>query len=156
MRKVVLIVLAILLIAAVGASADTFGVGVAAGLSPFGGLPGQNVMLSVKVPQLPILWGVGAQLSQGGFNLGVTADWWLYTQNLFSFVNLYIGPGLYVALPNFELGGRVPIGLNAYPIEVLELFLEFAPTWAPITGEGFDTSNFGLQGSFGLRFWFDT
>ncbi|NBC30985.1 MAG: hypothetical protein GVY29_13460 [Spirochaetes bacterium] len=156
MRKVVLIVLAILMIAAMSASADTFGVGVAAGLNPLGGLPGQNVMLSVKFPQLPVLWGIGMQLSQDTFGLGLTADWWLFTQNLFSFVNLYIGPGLYVAVPNFELGGRVPIGLNAYPIEVLELFLEFAPTWAPITGNGFDTGNFGLQGSFGLRFWFDT
>lgn len=156
MKKIVLIVLVVLVLAAVGASAQTWGVGVAAGIQPLGGLPGQNVLLSLKAPQLPVLWGIGLQLSEGDFGLGMTADWWLFNQNLFSFVNLYVGPGLYVALPNFELGGRVPIGLNAYPVEVLELFLEFAPTWAPITGAGIDTTNFGLQGAFGLRFWFNT
>jgi hypothetical protein len=157
MRKVVLIALAVLVLAAVGASADTWGVGASFGLDPIGGLP-QQAMLSVKAPQLPVLWGLGAQVGQDQFNLGVTADWWLYTQNLFSFVNLYVGPGLYAALPDpFELGARVPVGFNAYPVEVFELFLEFAPNLVFVSGrEGITIPSFALQGAFGFRFWFNT
>ena len=156
MKKIVLIVLVVLVLAAVGASAQTWGVGVAGGLD-FVDSVGE-VLISVKAPQTPILWGFVLQTDP--FVFGMTADWWLFNENLFSFVNLYAGPGLFFGVPNFEFGGRVPIGLNAYPIDFLELFVEIAPTWAPIVtdndGIGIDTTNFGFQGAFGLRFWFNT
>jgi hypothetical protein len=52
------------------------------------------------------------------------------------------------------LGGRLPIGVNIYPIKNLELFLELAPTLAVGIGEEITFPVFGVQGAFGLRFWF--
>lgn len=155
MNRKILIVAAVLLIAvSMAGFTQTFGVGGAFSLDALGGLP-SGAMLSLKVPAFPVVWGLGLQLGGGTFNMGLTADWWLYSTNLVSFINLYVGPGLYLALPQtFELGGRVPIGLNAYPIDVLELFLEFAPTLVFVSNRGINVPSFALQGAFGFRFWF--
>jgi hypothetical protein len=155
MRKTWIIALVLLVVLAFGASAETLGVGGAFSLTALGGLP-NSAMLSLKLPSIPFLWGIGAQVGQDTFNLAFTADWWLYQTNLVSFINLYVGPGLYIALPDpLEFGGRIPIGLNAYPIEVLELFLEIAPTLVFVSNRGITVPDFGLQGAFGFRFWFN-
>ena len=155
-KKIVIIVLVLLVAFATAGFADTYGVGAAFSLDAFGGLP-SSAMLSLKVPQLPILWGIGAQVGGGNFSLAVTADWWLYQTNLVSFLGLYAGPGLYIRLPgNFEIGARIPVGINAYPLDFLELFAELAlahPFW---TEGGLVIPSFRLQAAFGFRFWFDT
>jgi hypothetical protein len=75
--------------------------------------------------------------------------------NLFSFINYYLGPGFYVGYQNdLFLGGRLPIGLNVYPIKNLELFLEIAPTLAVGIGDVVTFPVFGFQSALGLRFWF--
>ena len=154
-KKIVIIALILMAVLAVGASADTYGMGAAFSLDALGGLP-SSAMLSLKIPQLPILWGIGAQIGGGTFNLAVTADWWLYQANLVSFLGIYAGPGLYVRLPgNFEIGARIPVGINAYPLDFLELFAELAiahPFW---TEGGLTIPSFRLQAAFGFRFWFD-
>ncbi len=157
MSKRILVIAAVLLIAvSVAGFSQTFGIGGAFSLDAVGGLP-SGAMLSLKVPAFPVVWGLGLQLGNNQFNLGLTADWWLFTTNLVSFINLYVGPGLYLALPQpFEIGGRVPIGLNAYPLDVLELFLEFAPTLVFVSNRGIAIPSFSLQGAFGFRFWFNT
>jgi hypothetical protein len=155
MKKTWIIALVLLVAVTLGASAQTFGVGGAFSIDSLGGLP-SSALLSVKFPQLPIVWGVGLQLSENVFNMALTADWWLYQENLVSFLNIYVGPGVYAALPDtVELGGRVPIGINAYPIDVLEIFLEIAPTLVVFRDSGIDVPEFGLQGAFGFRFWFN-
>ncbi|MFW6312591.1 MAG: hypothetical protein ACOC2N_01740 [Spirochaetota bacterium] len=156
MKRIGIIALVLLVAVTIGATAQPFGIGGAFSIDSLGGLP-SSAMLSVKVPQLPMLWGVGLQVNENDFNMAFTADWWLYQQNLVSFINLYVGPGLYLSLPNrIEFGGRVPIGINAYPIEVLELFFEVAPTLLFFSDTGIDIPSFGLQGAFGFRFWFNT
>jgi len=154
-RKAVLI--AIVLLVAVSIPATfAMGVGVAAGIDPLGGLPGSNLMLSLKVPQIPFLMGIGFAIGEQTFQFGLTGDWWAVNQNLFSFVNYYIGPGFYIGYEDdLVVGGRLPIGLNIYPIKNLELFLEVAPTLAiGIGGPVVRVPVFGVQGAFGLRFWF--
>lgn len=155
-KRVMIIALALILAVGVSGFADTFGVGAAFGISGLGGLPA-SAMLSLKVPKVPVIWGIAAQFGENSFNMGVTADWWLYQTNLVSFIGLYVGPGLYMSLPQpFEIGGRVPIGLNAYPLDFLELFLEFAPALVFFSSDaGVTIPNFRLQGAFGFRFWFD-
>lgn len=150
MNKKVLVIAAVLLMAvAVSGFSASFGIGGAFSLDAMGGLP-SSVMLSLKVPQFPVVWGLGWNLAGDSFRLGLTADWWLYSTNLVSFINLYVGPGLYLALPDpFAIGARIPIGFNAFPIDPLELFLEIAPTITFIP-----TIDFGLQAAFGFRFWF--
>ena len=155
-KKTVIIALVLLAAIAMAGFADTYGIGAAFSLNALGGLP-SSALLSIKVPQLPILWGVGANLGSGNFNLALTADWWLFQQNLVSFLNIYAGPGLYLTLPsNFEIGARIPVGINAYPLDFLELFAEIAlahPFW---TEGGLVIPSFRLQAAFGFRFWFDT
>jgi hypothetical protein len=155
-KKVLVLVLVLVAGFAMSASAQTFGVGGAFSVDALGGLP-SSAMLSLKLPSIPFLWGIGAQINENTFNMAFTADWWLYTQNLVSFINLYVGPGLYLSLPDtIEFGGRVPIGINMYPIEVLELFLEIAPTLLFFSDrQGITIPSFGLQGAFGFRFWFN-
>ena len=60
-KKIVIIALILMVVLAVGGFADMYGVGAAFSLDALGGLP-SSAMLSLKVPQLPIMWGVGASL----------------------------------------------------------------------------------------------
>ncbi|GAB1432822.1 hypothetical protein MASR2M29_14470 [Spirochaetota bacterium] len=131
------------------------GIGVSAGLPIGTGLPGSNVLLSLKLDQLPFLMGVGFAFGQNTFAFGFTADWWILNKPLVSFLNYYLGPGLYLGYSNaLAIGGRFPIGLNAFPLKNLELFLEVAPTLAVGLGDPITFPLFGAQSAFGLRFWF--
>lgn len=155
-KKIAIVAVVLMIAVTMAGMADTLGIGAAWSLSALGGLP-NSAMLSLKVPQLPILWGVAAQFGAGDFNMGLTADWWLYQQNLVSFIGLYVGPGVYLSLPQpFEIGGRIPIGLNAYPLDFLELFVEIAPAIVLFSSDsGVTIPNFRFQGALGVRFWFD-
>lgn len=159
MKKRFIIALVLIVVLSVSAVAQTPGslaVGGAFSIDAIGGLP-NSALLSVKFPGMPVLWGIGAQVGNDAFNLALTADWILYRQNLVGFLNLYVGPGLYLALPDIiEFGGRVPIGIYAFPIDPLELFLEIAPTLLFFSDRaGVTIPSFGLQGAFGFRFWFN-
>lgn len=125
------------------------------GINAVGTLP-STAMLSFRLPKFPPIFAVGMTINDSSSRFSLMADWWLYQTRLFSFVNLYIGPGLYTAFnqDRFSLGGRVPIGLNAYPLDPLELFLEIAPSLTFIDNSGIEVPNFGLQAGFGFRFWF--
>jgi len=153
-RKVVIIALVLLVAIAVPMSFAT-GVGAAFGLPLGDGLPGSSLMLSLKVPQIPFLMGLGFALGEDTFQFGLTGDWWVANGNLFSFINYYLGPGFYLGYSgNLLVGGRFPIGLNVYPIKNLELFLEIAPTVSVRLSEPIIFPVFGAQSAFGLRFWF--
>ncbi|MBP7263854.1 MAG: hypothetical protein KBB32_06735 [Spirochaetia bacterium] len=152
--RTIIIALALILLVAVPSSFG-LGIGAAFGLQPLNGLPGSNVMLSLKLSELPFLMGVGFTLGEAQTAFGFTADWWMANDNLFSFFNYYIGLGFYLGYSqNLLLGGRLPIGLNVFPIKNLELFLEIAPTLAAEFGDPIRFPAFGVQGAFGLRFWF--
>ena len=152
--KIVLIAMVLLMAIAVPMTFAT-GVGAAFGLPFGGGLPGSNVMLSLKVSQVPFLMGIGFNINENTAAFGFTGDWWVSNQNLFSFINYYLGPGFYLGYANrLLLGGRFPIGLNVYPVKNLELFLEFAPTLAVGIGDSITFPEWGFQSAFGLRFWF--
>ena len=144
-----------LLVAIVAAPAFSFGIGGAFGLNFMGGV-GTGGLLSVKFDEFPAVFGVGARISSGGFRVGVTADWWLYTTNLVEMLDLYVGPGLFVDIGDnvFDLGVRVPIGIHMFVIDPLELFLEFAPAIGVGFSPDFYFPAWGLQGAVGFRFWF--
>jgi len=153
-RKVVLIALVLLIAVAVPMSFAT-GVGAAFGLPLGGGLPGSNVMLSLKVSDVPFLMGIGFNIGESNSSFGFTGDWWVANRSLVSFINYYLGPGFYLGYANsFLIGGRFPIGLNVFPIKNLELFLELAPTLAIGIGDTISFPVWGVQSAFGLRFWF--
>jgi hypothetical protein len=158
MRKTVLVVFVLVLLFSASSSfaATGLGIGVEFGLNVLGGLPNQ-ALLTLKMNNLPFVLGIGFQLMENYFNMGMTLDWWLFQSHLVGIIDIYIGPGLYLVLPNyFEIGGRVPIGLQIWPIgKVLELFLEIAPSMAFVSDRaGITIPNLGLQAGFGFRFWF--
>ncbi len=155
------LLLGVLVFAVLGSSAlyarePGFGIGGEFALGALGGLP-SSAMLTLKVQEIPVVLGIGMQLNENTFNLGLTADWWLFHQRLVGIIDMYAGPGLFLALPSrFMLGGRIPVGLQIWPLgnQLLELFLEIAPGITLIDDSGITVPNFILQAGFGFRFWF--
>jgi len=156
MKTKTLVIAIVLLVAIAVPATFATGIGISAGLDALGGQPGADVMLSLKLDNFPFLMGIGFAVGQDVLRFGFTADWWALNQNLFSFVNYYLGPGLYIGYASdLMLGGRLPIGLNIFPVKNLELFLEAAPTLSVgLGGRAVRFPVFGIQGAFGLRFWF--
>lgn len=155
MNKKTIVIAIVLLVAIAVPMTFATGVGAAFGLPIGTGLPGSNVMLSLKLSNIPFLMGLGFSIGDTTSSFGFTGDWWVANQNLFSFVNYYLGPGFYIGYSNaLVLGGRFPLGLNVYPIKNLELFVELAPTLAVGLGDPITFPVFGVQGAFGARFWF--
>ncbi|GEM_PF-1286112 len=124
--------------------------------------PGVTIALPNANPfwRHPLVIGVGfPKIDFEVFSLAFTVDFWAINQGLVSFINVYVGPGLYFNVATFggkaavNLGGRVPIGFYIKPVQWFELFLEIAPSLGVVIAYPI-SAGFGLQGSFGLRFWF--
>lgn len=150
MKKTFLIVCVLLLVGVI--PVFSFGIG---GAFNYGFQMPHQAMLSVKFDTFPAVFGIGASIGYTSFQIGVTADWWLFHQHLFSIVDLYIGPGLYAAIGGTTgLGIRVPIGLRAFILDPLELFIEIAPSIGLRLSNPITFPTWGVQGAFGFRFWF--
>jgi hypothetical protein len=90
----------------------------------------------------------------------MTADYWLLHSQLVGMLEGYLGLGVYgavsLAAPSwYAVGIRMPIALQLWPLdnEMLELFLEVAPTWVPLTSVAFDPAGFQVQMAIGFRVW---
>ncbi len=120
----------------------------------------RGAALSVKLDQLEPIIGLSFSSGDNSFSLGVTADWWMYREPLIGIVYMYAGPGTYVNVANandetlVDLGLRIPVGLQVFPLDPLELFLEFAPSVGVQFSNPVTFPNWSVQGSFGFRFWF--
>ena len=115
----------------------------------------------MHIPKVPLYFGLGANFF-GDFELAATVDYWLLHKPIGSrYFSWYLGLGAYGALafdPTwFSLGIRLPIALQIWPLknECLEVFLEAAPAWVPISGGGFEPANFQAQVALGFRIWFE-
>ena len=119
-----------------------------------GGLP-VGAMITFKIPQFPLMMAVGVAFP---LSIGMTADYWIAHGNIVTIVDWYVGVGGYALINlnapvNFDIGARIPIGLQIWPLgRTLEIFLEAAPA----VGVSFLPTQFGwhIQGALGLRFWF--
>jgi hypothetical protein len=154
-RKALVLALVLAVVAGSNAFAYKAAIGGEFGLNVGAGLP-SSALLSFRLPQFPAVFGLGLTVGSTTASAALLADWWLWQGNLVSFINLYVGPGGYVSIgkDTFNLGLRIPVGFNAYPIKPLELFLELAPSMALIAPEGVKIPNFSIQAGFGFRFWF--
>jgi|TergutMp193P3_1026864.scaffolds.fasta_scaffold22514_3 hypothetical protein len=128
--------------------------------------------LSLKVPKLPIFWGIYPVFAGQSFGVGVTGDFYFIDKNLVSStmtnedgnynfkLDWFLGLGMFLNTwfwdggANVGLGARVPIGLSWHIIKQLELFFDFAP------GVGVSFNSGGVWGPYwagaleiGLRFW---
>lgn len=155
MRKKLTVLLLILVIASTSASA--MAIGGAFSLDALGG-GAYGAALSLKLDDFEPVMGISARAAGGTFNLGVTADWWMYHEPLAGIISLYVGPGGYLSLglgdaTSFDIGARVPVGLQVFPIDPLEVFVELAPAIG-VALSPFNFPTFGIQAAFGFRFWF--
>jgi len=125
--------------------------------SPLGGLG-----VTGKVPGLSPLFGLNFSLSpkDSRYFLGLTSDWLLYKEPLYAPFNLnfYLGPGFYTSLlvdkaSRFDLGLRIPVGINWVPLKFFETFLEVTPAFG-ITFQDPIAPSWLFQSALGARVWF--
>ena len=134
-----------------------FAIGAEAASINFNGWGGRVVF---HLPVVPLYFGVGGVITSGGSAIDGTVDYWLLHNRLSGIVDLYLGIGGYLAFgtgdqSSFALGARLPIGLQIWPVgSVLELFVEVAPAWVPINGNGTNLGTFEVQPALGFRIWF--
>ncbi|MFO7850766.1 MAG: hypothetical protein R6V67_12500 [Spirochaetia bacterium] len=155
MRKRVFFTLIVLVFFGATTAVHSLGLGLSfGGRGDFGPGYGSNAMLSLKLDSQDFILGLGASGDGDNFGLAATADWWLVNENLTGMLNYYVGPGGYLGIStgHIDAGLRIPVGLNIYPIDPLELFLEVAPAMGIDSDFNFPT--FGWQTALGFRFWF--
>jgi len=113
--------------------------------------------LSLKVPKMPIYWGIYPAFYGHNFGIGATGDFYIIDKNLVTStltnedgnynlkLDWYLGIGAFMNLSfwgngadwdgdaewengaNFSFGARVPIGLSWHIIRQLELLFDIAP-----------------------------
>ena len=122
-----------------------------------------NVAFSLKLPTVPIFWGIRL----GGFAdtlwVGIQGDHYFLGGQLVPTLSWYLGVGAYCHFwmgDDFALsfGGRLPIGLTWQPISLLEVFANIVPQIGGFiyTGSdgGFDFPHGGFFGfELGFRVW---
>ena len=87
--------------------------------------------LTLQFGHFPVL-GIEYMIDPRVVSLGVSCDYWVLNDHLVGALNYYLGLGAYAGFTvggqsSFNIGGRVPIGLQIYPIKKFEVFLEAAP-----------------------------
>jgi hypothetical protein len=158
MKKKAIIVLLGLLTLSTAGFAKGIAIGAEAASRGFNSWGGRFVF---HLPSVPLYFGVGATSNQGTVAIDATIDYWLAHGHVASIIDGYIGIGLYGAVASsgnfdFALGARLPLGLQIWPLKgnVLEIFLEVAPAWIPLSSAGLDPLVFELQPAIGFRIWF--
>ncbi|NIZ18663.1 hypothetical protein [Entomospira culicis] len=107
-------------------------------------------------------WDFGLRFwgGSGHFILHTQADWIFLELNFTDWFGLYGGVGPYVGMnffsdgAQFDLGGRLPLGLRFMFFDRLDLWLAFVPSVGVGFGSGGVGLGGGLGGEFGIRFWF--
>jgi hypothetical protein len=140
------------------AFADHNGLGI--GIVGGWGWPGHSYGgLSLKVPKLPVFWGIYPTFAGLHFGIGATGDYYFVDKAIVGPLHWFLGVGGFLNAwfgdsANLGLGLRVPIGLSWHIIKPIELFLDFAP------GIGVSFNAGGVWGPYwagalelGLRFW---
>ncbi len=157
MKKSLILVVAGLLALSTAGFAKDIAIGAEAASRDFNSWGGRFVF---HIPRVPLYFGVGAILEQNNFAVDFTMDYWFTHGRLVRPLDYYVGIGGYLALAtssqfSFALGARLPIGLQVWPLgNVLELFLEVAPAWIPISSTGITALSFEVQPAIGFRIWF--
>jgi len=151
--------------------------------------------LSLKIPSVPIYWAInfggGGGRYDGHFGIGLTGDYYFIDKALpVPMLHWFLGLGGYFnfytwrhsyynyqydrrdewSWAHINFGARVPIGLSFQPIPLLEIWIDFAPSF----GLGIDTdsnnkyrynnhdyghdfwigTHWGFPFEIGLRLWF--
>ena len=146
-----------------GASASgTVGLGIQGGYSP--GFYGYaDTAITFKIPNVPPVFAANVGIwNYEVHRIGLTADWWLANPNIVGVLYWYYGPGL-AAGASFGLrsdracdlyvGGRFVVGLNAWIVDFLEIYLQAAGQLGIDTSRK-DLFDWAIPVNLGIRFWF--
>jgi len=184
MKKLVIVLVLATVLAAGTAFADHpdgFGIGFFGNYNYGWGGTGGGVGLSLKIPALPVYWGINLGFDSNYFALGVTGDFYIIDNNIAGPFHWYLGLGGFFNLwmwnntyydvkykwNNIAGGLRVPVGFSIQPLEWLEVFFTISPSFGIwIQGEQKYTYQevehrtnsktgfgFGFPVEIGLRFW---
>ncbi|MDR0314020.1 MAG: hypothetical protein LBI14_10535 [Treponema sp.] len=172
MKKFILVlVLAVLVAGAVFADRPSgFGIG-AMGQTQGWGWKGfvytetYGLAVSLKIPSVPIFWGVHLYFYKGSLAVGVSGDYYLIDKTIIPSVNFgwYFGLGAYAGV-NLKSGSfdihaaaRLPVGLYIIPVDFLEVYFAVVPhlgVAVAINPIGVNFPYGGLGAEIGIRFWF--
>ena len=173
MKKLVMVIAlaTILATGSVFAVQDGFGIGVVGGFGGGWGAVGTVAgggALSLKLPGVPVYWGINLDIWGDGMWVGLTGDFIHLIDNKpivkAIALNWFIRGGLYGKVfiggssLGLDIGARLPIGLSWQPIKLIELFLDVAPSIG--LGMSFNPDGVGLgvgggwAGELGIRLWF--
>ncbi len=157
MKKTAFVVLLCILTLSTTAFAKDLAIGAEAASRGFNSWGGRIVF---HIPKVPLYFGVGAASNAGTLAVDATVDYWLAHGRLSGILDGYIGLGGYASLATsgsaqFAVGARLPLGLQIWPLKsgLLEIFLEVAPAWIPLTDAGLSALTFELQPALGFRIW---
>lgn len=151
---------------------DGLGIGVLWGMgwggSGYGGA--SNIALSLKLPTMPVFWGINLGVGNHWFSIGVQGDvyfmggylvgdmlGWFLGFGLYGNFGTSTGSGTDVAIIGF--GARLPIGLTFQLANFFEIFLNMAPTlglgvWTAGPNSGLEFPHGGIFNfEIGLRIW---
>ncbi len=147
MRRIAVVVIALVVLAAATASAWSIGGEYLFYSSPLS----HNALLSLRLWPDPIQLGLGMTFGSSP-SFTITGDYWVKTGKLAGPFGYYVAVGAFVDLPDFTLGARVPLGFQLWPVgSLLELFVEAIPYAGihvtPTAGV------YGVGLGAGFRFW---
>ncbi len=160
--------LAVLVLCLVGAAAfadhpkNGFGVGAVVGGGIHDGDMDGDIGLSLRVPTLPIYWGIRMSVANSDVSLAVTGDYYYIDENLVDEKGLnldwFLGLGAYGSLGFYEdtyvaLGARLPIGLSWHFAKAFELWGALAPSLGLQVSPDFVFPDFWIAAEIGLRAW---
>jgi len=129
-----------------------------------------NIALSLKLPTMPVFWGINLGIGNNWFSIGVQGDVYFMGGYLVdTLLGWFLGFGLYgnfgtstasgVDAAIIGFGARLPIGLTFQLANFFEIFLNMAPTlglgiWTAGSGSGLEFPHGGIFNfEIGLRLW---
>lgn len=133
MKKLLVTIVAVLIMTtAVPALPAMSGIGLYGNLVGNGTGAGGGAGMTLRYGSFPVI-GLEWNFMPKASIFGVSLDCWLANQPLADRLSYYFGIGGYAALTGvntpdvFNFGGRIPIGLQLFPADPFEIFLELAP-----------------------------
>ncbi len=133
-KQLMMIGVLLLLISGTVSAKGSSGVGLYGNLVGNGTGAGGGLGLTIKSGSFPVI-GLEWYLMDHSSTFGGSMDWWIVNKPLAGIISYYMGLGGYAAIKSddshsqngFNFGGRIPLGLQVFPIDPLELFIEVSP-----------------------------
>ncbi len=153
-RKVVLLALVLGLVAGSGVfaagPAGLSGIGIFGSAGQTGGTLSGGLGISLKWQSFPV---IGFKYDFKASAMNVSCDYYaIDAEAIASKFSYFLGAGAYIGLASgseFDLGLRLPVGLQFWPIKKLEIYLSPVVS-VPI----YPSPSFGVGGELGLRVHF--